>query len=135
FLAGTSMTEATHPLLLGFGGIEFQGRSAREVASIQQSCLDYLQTLGLDLYVVVTRHQAQGEYRVRFRVSEVFSREWAPRFDTTPLCAKLERDTLRESGDPEREIVLATLARPGVFMYPSLDELRSAVRTRKKIVR
>lgn len=129
------MTEATHPLLLGFGGIEFQGRSAREIGSMQQSCLDYLQTLGLDLYVVVTRHHAQGDYRIRFRISEVFSREWAPRFDTTQLCAKLELDTIAKSGDLEREIVLAMLVGPVVFVYPSLDELRSAVRIRKNIVR
>ncbi len=128
------MAEATRPLQLDFGGIEFSGRASRELGSIQNQCLNYLQSLGLDNYVVVSRRQRGYGPTVRFRISEAFAHDWAPRFDTTRLCDKMELNTTDEPRDLEREIVLAMLLGPVVFMYPSFDELRSAVRIRRNIV-
>jgi len=127
------MTEAIHPIQLGVGGIELHGRAARLDAA-QESGLEYLHELGLDPYVVVSRHKGPGGHVIRYRLSEAFAHDWAPQYDSTMLCRKLGLDVVNKSDDLDREIVLAMLLGPVAFSYPNIEELESAVRVRRNIV-
>jgi len=127
------MTEALHPIQLGVGGIEIHGKASR-LAAAREAGLEYLCALGLDTYVVVTRHSGTGGSAIRFRLSEAFVHDWAPQCDTTQLCQKLGLDTVGKIDDLDREILLSMLLSPVAFAYPGIDELESAVRIRRNIV-
>ncbi|CAM5514468.1 hypothetical protein [Eoetvoesiella caeni] len=127
------MTEAIHPIQLGVGGIEIPGKTSR-LSAVQESGLNYLQGLGLDPYVVTTRHGGPGGQLIRFRLSEAFAHDWTPQCDTTQLAHKLGLDTLGKPDDLDREILLSMLLGPVAFAYPNVDELESAVRVRRNIV-
>lgn len=126
------MTEAIHPIQLGVGGIEIHGRAAR-LNAVHDSGVEYLHSLGLDPYVVTSRHGGPGGQAVRFRLSEAFAHDWTPQCDTTQLCRKLGLDTLNKPDDLDREILLSMLLGPVAFSYPNVDELESAVRIRRNI--
>ena len=57
-----------------------------------------------------------------------------PDGDTAAICTKLKLDTVGNPADLQREILLAMLACPIVFDFPSYEEFISSVRIRQKIV-
>jgi hypothetical protein len=60
---------------------------------------------------------------------------WAPGHNTMRLAATLDLDTLAQDADLQREILLTLLMSPTGLDFPSLDELESAIRIRRNIVR
>lgn len=76
-----------------------------------------------------------GRTSARFRLRPSFARDWTPGFDTTRLCTTLALDTVARDDDLEREILVALLASPIDLAYPSPEELESAVRIRRNIVK
>lgn len=114
-------------------GCRFLG-TARELKLARQGFLGQLAALGLKRHAKATDERDAGRLSVRFELRPELAREWAPDCDTTQLCQKLGLDTLGDSGDLEREIILAMLLGPVAFEFPSHAEFASAVRIRKNIV-
>jgi len=96
-----------------FGGCRILG-TVQNVESARRSFLGQLEALGLDRYVKATDEPDVDRPSVRFELRREFAREWAPDYDTTQLCQKLDLGTLGNSSDLEREIKLPP-AKPGVY--------------------
>ncbi|GAB2913317.1 hypothetical protein LSG25_16905 [Paralcaligenes sp. KSB-10] len=128
------MNEATQPVAPSLGGIQLHCDAPHELDTLQESFLRYLKALDLDRYVQVGREAGERGRYLRFRLDESYARDWTPDFDTTQLCRKLGLDTQGKPDDLEREILLAMLAGPIAFPFPSYEELVSGVRIRANIV-
>jgi len=76
---------------------------------------------------------SQGPY-VRLWLAAPSMQAWTPGFNTMELAKTLHLHPLDSDADLRREIVLALLAGPVGFEFPSLDELESAVQIRRNIV-
>ena len=68
-------------------------------------------------------------------LAEKVAQEWMPKFDTLNLANLLKLRCDTNEDDLMREIWLALLNSPILLKYPSADELISAVRIRRNIVR
>lgn len=101
---------------------------ARHLFSLQ------LKGLNLGKYVDITEVIDNGSLFDNFHLRSEMAKEWAPDSDTTRLCQILKLDTLNNTDDLEREILLAMLLSPVPFVFPSPAELASAVRIRKNVV-
>ncbi|OZI29865.1 hypothetical protein CAL29_17340 [Bordetella genomosp. 10] len=116
-------------------GIEIFGAAPAAVAAERERALAYLKALGLDDVVEIQDARTNDESLVRLRLRPDVAAAWTPGFDTTGLRPILDR---RHPADPgrnlEREIVVAMLAAPVAFRYPSHDELAAAVRIKRNIV-
>lgn len=128
------MTGTTHSPDPRRGGIHIRVTTAQDREAARRNVLDQLGALGLDQYVKITDEDDGGSLRIGFRLREELAGEWAPGSDTIPLCRKLNLDARSNSGDLEREILLAMLLSPVAFEFPSHQELASAIRIRKNIV-
>ncbi|PLC48976.1 hypothetical protein CR159_15590 [Pollutimonas subterranea] len=95
-----------------------------------QHLLDYLDKLDLKGFVC---HRDDGE-GVGVTLTDDFAQRYTPQFDTTLLCQQLNLSTTDKPDDLEREIVLALLASPVRFEFPSFEEFASAVNIRRNIV-
>lgn len=84
--------------------------------------------------VLSCRDESESGHRVCLRLRDEVAREWAPDHDTTRLPAILGLDTLHRRADIEREILVALLAGPLAFEFPSSDELHAAIHIRRNIV-
>ncbi|HSV52087.1 MAG TPA: hypothetical protein VLJ57_08225 [Burkholderiaceae bacterium] len=124
------MNGATYNTGLRPGGIEIQGTTAQDLLQARQSLQAQLEESGLAGHVQM--HGA-GEHGVRVELRCESLAAWAPGRDTLDLCQTLQLDTER-AADLEREILVAMLAAPIPFQFPSHDELISAVRIRRNIV-
>ncbi|HEX5362952.1 MAG TPA: hypothetical protein VFW59_01665, partial [Gallionella sp.] len=114
------------------GGIHISTRRGSE--SVKNDFLARLEQLGLDRYVMSQdRAGADGEI-VIFQLREHIADDLTPNHDTTRLCQKIDLDTGNDPLDLEKEILLAMLASPAPFPFPSHAELSSSVRMRKNIV-
>ncbi|CAM3552632.1 Transglutaminase [Bordetella sputigena] len=94
----------------------------------------YLRDLGVDDLVATDAWRDDDGPVAAYRLTEAAAAQWAPDHDTTRLAEALDA---RFPGSPrnlEREIVLAMLAAPVPFRYPSHDEFISAVRIKLNIV-
>jgi hypothetical protein len=116
------------------GGIRIQAAAMGDVETARRRFLAQLGGLGLDRCVTMTEEPRAGGHSIGFRLRDDLAELWAPKGDTTQLCRKLDLDTEGNPGDLETEILLAMLAGPVAFGFPSYDELASAVRIRKNIV-
>lgn len=123
------MNMVAHPVTTDFCGIHLS--AFLEVDDGAQRLLAYLNGLGLDRHVC-SRKENDG---IHVRVNEAFALRYTPGFDTTLLCDDLGLSTHDTPGDLEREIVLALLASPLRFEFPSYEEFVSAVNIRANIVR
>jgi Protein-glutamine gamma-glutamyltransferase len=124
------MNGASHDTRPRPGGIEIQGTTAQDFDQATHGLQALLQQAGLSDHVqrhAIDTHGLQAELR-----PESFA-AWTPEHDTLALCDTLHLDPAREQ-DLEREILVAMLATPVPFRFPSLDELVSAVRIRRNIV-
>jgi len=107
-------------------GIRLAGRAAQERAPL----LALLERLELDDCVVVE----SAENHVTCVVRDDVGRAWMPNGDTMGLASRLNLDPLADPTHLEREIVVAMLAGPRVFDFPSFAELAAAIRIRRNIV-
>jgi Protein-glutamine gamma-glutamyltransferase len=108
---------------------------SNSLEAVRRNILLHLEKQGLDKHVAIAgvADDDQGQF-VSFQLSSELSREWAPDGDTTRLCQQLNLDTLNNTDDLEREILLAMLLSPVPFKFPTQAELASAVRIRKNVV-
>ncbi len=86
--------------------------------------------LGLDQAITITR----ANDHLRFRLRDELARDWTPECDTLQLCAKLQLQPKSSASDLEKEIIVAMLASPLAFEYPSYAEFAASVRIRHNIV-
>ena len=112
------------------GGILIRGESLADIAATKLRFLARAIELGIAQHLE-TSDEAQG---ISFRLSPASQQELAPACNTLHLCEKLDLHTLADTDDIEKEILLALLAGPVTFDYPSYAELAAAVRIRQNIV-
>lgn len=129
------MTMASRPALQAVCGVRIHCNTKHDADEIKQRFCAHLAALGLGGYAVVESCDDSGSNVV----SAVLSRETfdylTPGFNTMGLCDSLNLVAANNDQDLEREIVLAMLASPLSFSYPSFEEFTSAVRVRGHIVR
>jgi hypothetical protein len=114
-------------------GVHIFGATAFGDASRRMK--DHLATLGLDDLVETDRWQDVDGPVTAVRLSDAAAARWTPDHDTTQLAEALAGRFEDRACNLEREIVLAMLAAPVPFRYPSHDEFVSAVRIKLNIVR
>jgi hypothetical protein len=95
---------------------------------------EYLAGLGLDDLVTRSTWQETSGPVAGFRLSDAAAAQWTPGHDTTGLAEALDARYEDRARNMEREVVLAMLAAPVPFRYPSHDEFESAVRIKLNIV-
>jgi hypothetical protein len=93
-----------------------------------------LQALRLDGHVNLARHTGPEGAWAQFRLNAQSAAQWAPDYDTTELCTRLNLETQGNPDDLAREILIALLLSPIPFLFPNHAELVSAVQVRKNIV-
>lgn len=102
--------------------------------SAEEEFADYLASVGLASSAVVTSRPEGTEVRVR--LADEFIAAWMPGFDTTRIRERSCRDPLgrpRSPVDLEGEILIAMLASPVIFEFPSLHEMQASIRIRVNI--
>jgi len=118
------------------GGIVVQAATPQEAARAVEGFMAQVSALGLQRHV---RARPAGEgalpHAVAFALQEANARRWAPDSDTLQLCSRLRLDTRACADDLAREILLAMLLSPMPLVFPSYEEIESAVRMRQGIVR
>lgn len=112
------------------GGIVVRAARAQNGERVCRTMLTYLATLGLDRTVVVAEQGPTPRFVLRAELGQA----WMPGGDTLELCARRGLDPRGNPDDLRREILLAMLAGPVTFEFPSHAELASAVRMRQYIV-
>ena len=100
----------------------------------RSNLLPQLEELGLHQYVTISDVSNMGGQCTRFQLRSDLVKAWSTDGDTTQICLKLNLDTLSNTDDLEREILLAMMLSPVPFKFPSLAEMTSAVRIRKNVV-
>ncbi len=73
-------------------------------------------------------------HAIRFRLRSDLQHQLAPDYDTLQLGQKLNLDTLTNTDDLEKEILLAMLLGPVTFEFPSHEELVASIHIRRNIV-
>lgn len=105
-------------------------RADGESGSVRRGFMEQAARLGFDQAVTITR----ANDSLRFRLSDEPARDWTPECDTLQLSAKLQLRSVGSASDLEKEIVVAMLASPLAFEYPSYAEFAASVRIRRNIV-
>ncbi len=97
-----------------------------------------LERLGVGNMATVVQTEAgldgQGRW-LRIWLAPDATRAWAPDHNTMQLAGTLGLDTQGTEADLQREILLTLLMSPTGLDFPSVDELESAIRIRRNIVR
>lgn len=111
-------------------GIRLLEDSASTLAAIV-AILDCFHLGGL---IELVRHQIGGMPVIDLALRASIAGEWMPAWDTTTLAKKLALDTLHETFDLEREILITLLASPVSVAFPSVAELAAAIHIRRNAV-
>jgi hypothetical protein len=101
-----------------------------DAGAVERSFIEQVSRLGFDQAITIVRKNGS----LRFRLSDEAQSGWAPGGDTLQLCAKLQLQSEGCASDLEKEIIVAMLAGPVVFEYPSYAEFAASVRIRRNIV-
>lgn len=116
---------------MSVGGILIRGTSIAETAAAKRKFLELATALGIERFLEAPA--PTDEHAVAFRLLPELRREWTPGFDTQQLCARLGLAPQTQSADLDKEILLAMLAGPVAFEFPSHDELAASIRVRRRI--
>lgn len=125
------------------GGYAMNGVTAAAAAGLWVRCRSPREARALDELldahalrdrVLSVRDEDASSQRIHLCLGDAAARAWAPGHDTTRLPAILGLDTLERRPDLEREILVALLASPIAFDFPSSDELLAAIHIRRNIV-
>ncbi len=100
---------------------------------VRERLRDWLGTLGLAASVGI-HDEIGARGGVRFSLCAERMPAWTPDWDTLELCTTLSLDPVGRPGDLVREILVAMLGGPVAFVFPTFEELASAVRIRCNIV-
>lgn len=117
----------------GLGGIRIEPLNSRQTASTLQAVEHFLSDLGLRNAAHCSRLTGVAP-GVHTGLNAAFAAAFLPDHDTTGMAGMLGLRTDTNNADLDREIVLAMLASPVAFIFPSIQELESAVRIRRYIV-
>jgi hypothetical protein len=95
-----------------------------------------LRDLGLREAVTISEDEGDGvggdpRPRLEVRLRDGIAREWTPDHDTTGLCRRLGLRPDDDDQDLEKEILVAMLAGPVSFEFPTPAELACGVRIRR----
>lgn len=112
------------------GGLYVHCRSSREVDALEA----LLQRHDLLAPACMTKTRLKRSTGAHVTLEASVAQTWTPQHDTLQLTATLGLDTHRWVEDLEREILVALLASPIPFDFPSCDELLAAIRIRRNIV-
>jgi len=115
------------------GGIRIAPPETRQTACPLHAIQDYLSALGLR-DVANSSGVAGAAPGAQAWLKTAFAAACMPGHDTTGVARALNLRTDAYDIDLDREIVLAMLASPVAFTFPSIAELESAVRIRRYIV-
>ncbi|KAF1044632.1 hypothetical protein [Xylophilus sp.] len=113
------------------GGLIFPDSPAARPGAAWRSVQNWLGSLGLDGCAVRSPVAGAG---LHLHLPDDLTSQWVPGWDTTGLAQRLALDTAHNPTDLEREIALALLGGPLPVVFPSVEELMSAVRMRRYIV-
>ena len=111
-------------------GIRLLEDSPSMLAAVM-ALLEYFQLGGL---IELVRHQIGGIPVIDLALRASVAGNWMPAWDTTALVKKLALDTLHESFDLEREVLITLLASPIPVAFPNVAELKSAIHIRRNVV-
>lgn len=115
------------------GGVRILTADAGQAAAALEATQQFLSDLGLRAAARcdLLKDAAPG---VRATLNRGFAASYLPDHDTTRVARALSLRPDANEADLDREIVLAMLASPVTFDFPSVAELASAVRIRRYIV-
>src|SRR5690606_5177055 len=116
------MTMASRPALQAVCGVRIHGATEHDVGEVKRRLSAQLASLGLGSYIAVGSHDGSRNSVVSAALLPDAFRDLTPGFDTTRLCDFLGLAPAHEDQDLKREIVLALLASPLPFSYPSFEE-------------
>jgi hypothetical protein len=112
-------------------GIELRPTSIEDLRQDRAKVIAHLERLNLLGCVDVIDLDSHG---VAFRLNNQFRDQWAPSWDTTHLYETLNLDGNHKPTDLDREILVAMLLAPIPFVFPSYEELISAIHIRHYVV-
>jgi hypothetical protein len=115
-------------------GIEFVVNTPDEVKRLQASMQKHLEDLQLWQYVDAVSLSHNGTYQCTYKLKEGAREQWAPNWDTTRLYSTMNIDGQKNTKDLDKEILVAMLITPIPFVFPSFDELISAISIRHHVV-
>ena len=115
-------------------GIEFVVNNLDEVKHLQASMQKHLEALQLWQHVDAVSLSHNGTYQCTYKLKEGAREQWAPHWDTTRLYSTMNIDGQKNTKDLDKEILVAMLITPIPFVFPSFDELISAISIRHHVV-
>jgi len=115
-------------------GIEFVVNSPEEVNHLQASMREHLESVQLWQHVDASCSVNDGAYQCAFKLKENAREQWAPAWDTTRLYSTMGIDSQKNTKDLDKEILVSMLIATIPFVFPSFDELISAIRIRHHVV-
>ena len=115
-------------------GIEFVVNAPDELKALQTSMRKHLESLQLWQHVDVVSLNGGGTYQCAYKLKENSREQWAPHWDTTRLYSTMNIDGQKNTKDLDKEILVAMLITPIPFVFPSFDELISAISIRHHVV-
>jgi hypothetical protein len=123
---------ATGPKRNGYGICVWE-QDVRPKDSIERKYLDWLDRCGVIDWIELDITRTVSQVAVHLSLAKEKIEEWTPGGDTLELAVGLSL-TNQDRSDLEKEILVAMLASPAVFEFPSLEELESHIRVRRNIV-
>jgi len=115
-------------------GIEFVVNGPDEVKHLQAQMQKHLEGLQLWQHVDAAFSSSNGVYQCAYRLKESPREQWAPAWDTTRLYSTMGIDSQKKTEDLDKEILVSMLMATIPFVFPSFDELVSAIRIRHYVV-
>ena len=115
-------------------GIEFVLKTQQEQIDNLQKMQAHLQRYSLWDCVDHQSSQVNGAYYNHFSLKQSYQDQWAPNWDTTRLYASMSIDGRQNKDDLDKEILVAMLLATIPFVFPSYEELLSAIHIRHYVV-
>ncbi len=94
----------------------------------------HLERLQLWQHVDAVSLSSNGAYQCAYKLKEGAREQWAPHWDTTRLYSTMNIDSQKNTEDLDKEILVSMLMATIPFVFPSFDELVSAIRIRHYVV-
>ncbi len=115
-------------------GIEFVVNAPDELKALQTSMRKYLESLQLWQHVDSDSSSNNNSHQCVYKLKEGIRQQWAPDWDTTRLYSTMNIDSQKNTEDLDKEILVAMLITPIPFVFPSFDELISAISIRHHVI-
>ena len=115
-------------------GIEFVLKTQQDQIANLQKMQAHLQKYALWDCVDYQSSQVNGAYYNHFSLKQSYQDQWAPNWDTTRLYASMSIDGRQNKDDLDKEILVAMLLATIPFVFPSYEELLSAIHIRHYVV-